>query len=69
MEYVINYWDSFREFLDLRKLTEEGDDGEEQDKGGIESEESECQVVKRLIESQDDSCDSPLHKLRAAGPW
>lgn len=45
----------------------EGDEVEEEEEGAIEGEESECQLVKRLIETEDDSCDSSLHKLRAAG--
>lgn len=54
VKYVESHPD---EFLDRRG---EGDEGEEQEEGGIEREESQCQLVKRLIETKDDSCDSSL---------
>lgn len=50
------------EFLNVIKLKEEGDEGEEQEERGLEREELEWQLVKRLIETEDDSCDSWLHK-------
>lgn len=55
--------------LKIRYVLREEEVKEEKEERGIERIELSCQAVKCLIESKDDSCDSLLHKHRAAGPW